>query len=67
MAKNSLVKLTVVGEKSAGILVQGEFAGVGELVEVDEMTAQNLIRRGRAKLYDAKQKGSKNKKDDPTE
>lgn len=68
MAKKSLVKLTVVGEEPAGILIQGEFAGVGELVEVDEMTAQNLIRRGRAKLYE-KNSGKKkvDKKPEATE
>lgn len=61
MAKKTPVKITVAGEESTGILHQGAFVGVGELLEVDEMTAQDLIRRGRAKLYE---KPSGKKKDE---
>lgn len=66
MAKKELVKLTIVGEESTGILHEGEFVGVDELLIVDEETAQELIRRGRAKKY-VKSSGKKkvDKKSEP--
>lgn len=49
--KKVMVNIKIVAEESAGILVDGEFVGNGELLTLDEQTAQNLINRGRAKLY----------------
>lgn len=68
MAKKERVKIVIVGEESTGILCEGEFVGVDELLAVDEVTAQDLIRRGRAKLYE-KTSGKKkvDKKSEPEE
>lgn len=52
LKKNEYVMIEIVGENSSGILVDGEFVGCGEVLEADEMTAQNLINRGRAKHYE---------------
>lgn len=49
--KKVMVNIKIVAEESAGILVDGDFVGNGELLTLDEQTAQNLINRGRAKLY----------------
>ncbi|KAF1076282.1 hypothetical protein [Halodesulfovibrio sp. MK-HDV] len=49
--KKVMVNIKIVAEESAGILVDGDFVGNGELLTLDEQTAHNLINRGRAKLY----------------
>ncbi|WP_430735386.1 hypothetical protein [Halodesulfovibrio aestuarii] len=49
--KKDLVWIEIRGEKGTGILHGGEFVGQGEPLDVDEQTANNLIARGRAKLY----------------
>lgn len=56
--KKVMVNIKIVAEESAGILVDGEFVGNGELLTLDEQTANNLINRGRARPYSE----SKNKK-----
>lgn len=57
--KEELVQLEIIAEEaSSGILIGGEFVGRGELLECDEQTAGELIRRGRAKMYE---EGSKKK------
>lgn len=61
MAKKKIVKVVILGEESTGILHEGEFIGVDELLEVEEEIAENLIRRGRAKPYE---KTSSKKKDE---
>lgn len=50
--KKETVNIEIVADAACGILVDGEFVGSGELLECDEQTAAELIRRGRAKLYD---------------
>ncbi len=49
--KKELMHVKVIGEDSAGILVDGEFVGNGELLALDEQVAKNLIARGRAQPY----------------
>lgn len=49
--KKVMVNIKIVAEDSAGGFVDGEFVGNGELLILDEYTANNLINRGRAKLY----------------
>lgn len=49
--KKDLVRIEVIGAESTGILHEGAFVGEGELMEVDDQTARNLIARGRAKAY----------------
>lgn len=61
MKKKEVVTIEVVAESSCGILIDGEFVGNGEILEADEQTAQDLIRRGRAKRYE---KTSSKKKDE---
>lgn len=49
--KKEMMNIKIVAEESAGILVEGDFVGNGELLTLDEQTARNLIDRGRAELY----------------
>ena len=49
--KRAMVSIQIVAEESAGILVDGDFAGNGKVLTLDEQTATNLINRGRARPY----------------